>query len=86
MLRELGAFVEALQRELELKGCKATDVQVEVKCRSILEWTVLDQAVEREIRADHPELWRRRQYQFDRVIVPHMLTYKDTPVRITYER
>jgi hypothetical protein len=86
VLRELGAFVEALQRELELKGCKATDVQVEVKCRSILEWTVLDQAVEREIRADHPELWRRRQYQFDRVIVPHMLTYKDTPVRITYER
>jgi hypothetical protein len=54
MLRELGAFVEALQRELELKGCKATDVQIEVKCRTILEWAVLDQAVEREIRADHP--------------------------------
>jgi hypothetical protein len=56
VLKELGAFVEALQRELELQGRKSTDIQVEVKCKTIIEWTVLDQAVEREIRADIPSL------------------------------
>jgi hypothetical protein len=83
VLKELGAFVEALQRELELQGRKSTDVEVEVKCKTIVEWAVIDQVVERELR-QQPGF--REDDRHDRCILPHMLTYKQTPVRITYER
>jgi hypothetical protein len=80
VLKELGVFVEALQRELELQGRKSTDIQVEIKCKTIIEWTVLEQVVERELR-EQPGF---RSYP-DRLILPHMLTYRETAVRITYE-
>lgn len=86
MLKELGALVEALQRELELQGCKSTDIQVEIKCKSIIEWTVLGQAVERDVKAENPALFARRRQSYYGMILPHMLTYRETPVRITYER
>jgi hypothetical protein len=83
MLKELGAFVEALQRELVVQGRKPTDIEIEVKCKSIVEWAVLDQVVERELR-EQPGF--REEDRHNRCILPHMLTYKDTAVRITYER
>lgn len=70
MLKELGAFVESLQAELELKGCKPTDIQIEIKCKSIVEWAVLDQAVERHFQTEYPELWRRRQQERVSIILP----------------
>lgn len=85
MLKELGAFVEALQRELELNGGKPTDVQVEIKCRTIIEWAVFDAAVERDIKAENPAAFARRRQPYHGMILPHMLTYRETPVRITYE-
>lgn len=86
MLKELGVFVEALQRELELHGCKPTDIQVDIKCQGLVEWAVLDQAVERDIKAEYPPGFAGRRQPYDRMIVPHLLIYKHTPVRITYER
>lgn len=87
MLKELGVFIESLQRELELQGCKATDVQVEIKCKSLIEWAVLDQAVERDLEAENPRLFLADESRIkDRIILPHMLTYRHTPIRITYER
>lgn len=87
MLKELGDFVEALQWELRNRGVIRPEeaVQVEIKCRSIAEWHILDQAVEQDFRDIYGD-WRTllEPIKFNRVMVPHMLTYKMTPIRITY--
>lgn len=88
MLRELGEFVERLQHELEVRGVARPEeaIQIEIKCRSIVEWALLDQAVEqgfRDMQADWRTLLDPPRY--DRLRIPHMMTYKRTPIRITYE-
>ena len=88
MLRELGEFVDRLQHELEVRGIRNPEeaIQIEIKCRSIVEWAVLDQAVDQAFRDMYAD-WRHllEPVQYDRVRIPHMMTYKRTAIRITYD-
>lgn len=89
MLRELGEFMERLHHELEVRGVQRPDqaIQIEIKCRSIVEWTILDQAADQAFR-DMYDDWRTRlePVRTERLLgIPHMMTYKGTAIRFTYE-
>jgi hypothetical protein len=82
MLTQLAATVEKLQSIIEERGGDPKDLEIEVRCKSISNWAILDLQVEQELVRSHPEMFLERPHTA--FLVPSLLTWKDVPIRITY--
>lgn len=83
LIQKLSAFVEELQAVIAEKRGNVLDVQIEIKCGGIATWAILDNTIDQEFQRDYPEVYARTD-RVNRHLIPHMMTFKDTPIRITY--
>lgn len=81
MLKQMELMIEELHRQLIERGCDPKNFEVHIVCKTLVEWSVFDQAIEKEIDEHYPEAVR-----VNRFLVPSFMTYKDTPIRIVYNQ
>lgn len=81
MLKRMELMIEEMQERLIERGCDPKNFEVHIVCKSLVEWSVFDQAIEKEIEEHYPHAKRVNRFLF-----PSFMTYKDTPIRITYNQ